>query len=297
MPVAFVGQPARALIAGGLSLAAALGAAPAPGATSAERCAEVFEVATHGGSTTRYAFASAERGDSPGATISLLLLPGGSGHLALDDSGCPHKLTANSLVRSLAAFAAEGFATALLDAPSDFQGEDGLGSFRTSAEHADDLGKVIASQRQRSGGKVWIVGTSRGSLSAANAAARLRGLAAPDGVVLTSLLMSGQTPARKAWAAQTVFDLPLESIDQPLLLVGHVDDRCVRSPPGLMAQVAARTRSVRWQIVEVAGGSGDAGQVGLAACTGNSAHGFSGQDKEIATGITRFIRGGEYSER
>jgi hypothetical protein len=55
------------------------------------------------------------------------------------------------------------------------------------------------------------VGTSRGTISAVNATARLSGLSAPAGM-LTSALMSGQSKAKKGWVAQTVFDLPLEAI-------------------------------------------------------------------------------------
>jgi len=70
-------------------------------------------------------------------------------------------------------------------------GEDGLAGFRTAPEHADDLGKVIADVRARTKAPVWLVGTSRGAISAANAASRLSGPPAPDGLVLISALMSG----------------------------------------------------------------------------------------------------------
>ena len=66
------------------------------------------------------------------------------GYLALDATGCTTKLAGNSLVQSLDLFQAAGFATALVDAPSDYRGGDGLGGFRLSAQHAEDIGKVIA---------------------------------------------------------------------------------------------------------------------------------------------------------
>ncbi len=40
--------------------------------------------------------------------------------------------------------------------------------------------------------------------------------------------------ARKPFAAQSVFDLALGEIRQPVLIVGHVADQCVRSPATLM---------------------------------------------------------------
>jgi hypothetical protein len=95
---------------------------------------------------------------------------GAGGHLELDAQGCPRALKGNSLVRSIPHFRDLGLATALVDSPSDYTGEDGLAGFRTSSEHAEDLGKVIADVRARVSGAVWLVGTSRGTLSAANAA-------------------------------------------------------------------------------------------------------------------------------
>ena len=178
-----------------------------------------------------------------------MLLVGGGGNLALDDKGCPRSLTRNSLMRMLPLFHESGFVTALVDAPSDFPGDDGLAGFRIAPQHADDLGKVIVDVRTRTNGSVWVVGHSRGTISAANAAARLSGPSAPDGVVLMSAMMSGDARARKAWVAQTVFDLRLEAIKMPVLVIGHAADNCVRSPAALMGNITAKTQGVRQQVV------------------------------------------------
>lgn len=255
----------------------------------AVRCGEVLPIATHGDSQTRYAFVPPKN-----SSITLLLLAGGSGYVNLDDSGCARALQGNSLVRSIPIFNALGFGTALVDAPSDFQGEDGLGGFRIAPDHAEDLGKIIADLRARTKGLVWLVGTSRGSISAVNAAARLSGTAAPDGVVLTSALMSGQSGAYKNWVAHTVFDLPLEEIRVPLLVVGHEADNCTRSPASRMNDIVARVNGVRKQVVMVSGGPGKAGFTNLAACEGRSPHGFITQEAEVAAGIANFVRGDKY---
>lgn len=255
-------------------------------------CGEVVSIATHDQTTTRYAFASPPAG-TPAGQGALVLLVGGGGHLNLDEKGCPRALAGNSLVRSLPHFHAAGFVTALVDAPSDLPGEDGLSGFRIDAKHAEDLGKVIADVRARTKGTVWLVGTSRGAISAANAASRLSGPSAPDGLVLTSAVMLGAR-AQKAWVTQTVFDLPLESIRMPVLVVGHAEDKCVRSPAELMQKVTARTNGAREQVVTVTGGPGRAGSAGIEACEGRSPHGFLGQEAEVAAGIARFIGGGQY---
>lgn len=265
-------------------------------ALAAERCGEVVGIEAHDRSTLRYAFVppSGAQAVQAGGPVTLLLLAGGAGHLDLDAQGCARKLKGNSLVRSIPAFTEAGFGTALVDAPSDFHGEDGLGGFRTDARHAQDIGQVIAGLRTRTHGTVWVVGTSRGAISAANAAARLAGPAAPDGLVLTSALMAGQAGAKKAWVAQSVFDLPLEDITVPVLVVGHVADTCVRSPPNLMDRIVARTRGPRQQLVTVTGGPARPAPVGLDACEGRSPHGFVEQEAEVAAGIARFVRGGRY---
>jgi hypothetical protein len=280
-----------ALVTGGWLLVASAGLAQVPGGGAA-RCGEVVLLQTGGGSTTRHAFVPPATSATP--AITLLLLPGGAGHVDLDGQGCARKLAGNSLVRSLPLFQAAGLGTALVDAPSDFQGVDGLGGHRTATRHAQDLGLLIAALRARTQGAVWVVGTSRGAISAANAASRLTGASAPDGLVLTSALMAGQPGAKKDWVAQSVFDLPLEDIRVPVLVIGHAADTCVRSPASLMERVVARTRGPRQQTVTVTGGPARPSPGGLEACEGRTPHGFIEQEAEVADGIARFVRGGRY---
>lgn len=260
--------------------------------TWAQGCGEVLSLPTHDNTLTRVAWVPPRADATP--RVTLVLLAGGSGHVALGPDGCARQLQGNSLVRSVGLFQAEGLGTAVVDAPSDHHGEDGLGGFRVAEAHARDIGQVVTELRRRTDGAVWVVGTSRGAISAANAAARLVGAAAPDGVVLTSAVMAGQAGARKAWVAQSVFDAPLERLRMPVLLLGHADDGCVRSPPALMPQVAARLNSERQQVATLTGGPGLARTPGLDACEGRSPHGFNGQEAEMVQGIARFVRGGRF---
>lgn len=101
--------------------------------------------------------------------------------------------------------------------------------------------------------------------------------------------------AKKEWVAQTVFDMPLEAIRIPVLVVGHAADKCARSPPESMDRILARTRGTRQQLLSVLGGPGHEGQVSLNACEGRAPHGFVDQEAELVAGIARFIRGGMYS--
>jgi hypothetical protein len=231
----------------------------------------VVTIQTHGRTTTRYALALPAASSPPGGRVALVLLPGGGGHHG------------------------EGFVTALVDAPSDHPGEDGLAGFRIAPEHAEDVGKVIADVRGRASAAVWLVGTSRGAISAANAAARLSGPAAPDGLVLTSAVMAAGPGGQRPWVTQTVFDLPLERIVMPVLVVGHAADTCIRSPASLMARITARTGGARGQVVTVTGGlAASTAAPSLSACQGRTPHGFVNQEAEVAAGMARFIRGASY---
>jgi len=69
-----------------------------------------------------------------------------------------------------------------------------------------------------------------------------------------SAMMSGDPRARKVLARQSVFDLPLEAIKTPVLVLGHAADNCERSPAGLMEKITARTQATRKQAVTVTGG-------------------------------------------
>jgi hypothetical protein len=267
------------------SIAASVSPSAAQGVNA---CGELIELAGQGNSKLAYSLHRPEK-----ASAVLVLLPGGAGFADLDKTGCARKLKGNSLVRTRDLFHAQGFATALVDAPSNYRGEDGLGGFRISPQHAEDLGKIIADLRQRTKLPVWIIGTSRGTISAVNAASRLAGEQAPDGLVLTSPLTSGNPGGRKAWVAHTVFSLDLTAIKIPVLVVAHAADACIRTPPSLAASILARTNGSREQAVMVRGAATKSSP-NVDACEGRTPHGFIGQEQEVTDGIIRFIKGGSY---
>lgn len=259
---------------------------------AATACGEVMTMPTHRGTTTRYALSPASSKSPQASPVTVVMLIGGGGYMNLDDKGCPQLLGRNVLVRMRPLLHQAGVATALVDAPSDMQSDEGLAGFRISADHADDVGKIIADVRARTQGAVWLVGHSRGSISAANVAARLTGAAAPDGVVLLSALMVGDSRARKPWVAHSVFSSELGAIKVPLLVVGHAADNCTRSPPGVMNNLVAKSASARSQVVAVTGGPVAAGRAEtLAACEPREPHDFVDQEGLVAAGLVRFLRG------
>jgi pimeloyl-ACP methyl ester carboxylesterase len=267
-----------------------------PAAIAAEGCGEAVMLTTRGGTTMRYSFAPAT--PAPGGPVTLVMLVGGGGYLDIDDGGCPRLLSRNVLVRMRTILNEAGVATALVDTPFDLRTDEEFGVYRIAADHAQDIGKVIEELRARTKGPVWIAGHSRGSISAANAAARLTGPAAPNGVTLLSAMYTGDAKARRAWAAHTVFFADLDAIKIPVLVIGHTADNCVRSPADQMKNVIAKTNGVRQQTVTVTGGPLAPGRSpSLAACEVREPHDFTEQEAEVAAGVARFMRGNNYWKR
>src|SRR6202035_1160660 len=103
--------------------------------------------------------------------------------------------------------------------PSDRQQPPYLAGFRGTREHARDLKAVIAWARKQADVPVWLGGPSRGTESAAYATTSLTGADGPDGLVLTSTILTDSKEF-------SVPALPLNRLRIPVLVVHHVDDGC-----------------------------------------------------------------------
>jgi acetyl esterase/lipase len=89
-------------------------------------------------------------------------------------------------------------------------------------EHVADLKAVIAWLRANTKAPVWLVGTSRGTQSAAYAATRLAGPDAPDGIVLSATILSD--PKGRAVPAMTLDAIRIRAPD------GSMDARQLAAP-------------------------------------------------------------------
>ena len=105
-------------------------------------------------------------------------------------------------MRNRARFAAAyGFMVAVPDAPPD---RPSLTRFRSSAEHAEDVRTLIVALRELApAAPVWVIGTSMGTVSFANAGARPSREGGPDGVVLTSSITRWNRGEGEAISAST----------------------------------------------------------------------------------------------
>lgn len=214
----------------------------------------------------------------------LLLFPGGGGKLKIANSQLGIRST-NFLVRTRNHFAAKGLIVAVMDAASDFLDlAEGLKGHRVpgklhSAEHLQDIEAVMGDLR----GKfpllpLWAVGTSRGTISAARAAAEATNPA--DGLVLTASLTG---PSGNG----DLSGVHLESVEVPTLIVTNKDDECSVTQPKDSKNL--KTRLVAAPKVKVRIFKG--GSTPLTdACSSLSAHGFFGIEQKVVNAVTRWIK-------
>lgn len=212
-------------------------------------------------------------------TATVVLFAGGNGLLSLGSGRLT--LGGNFLVRNRWRFARHGLLVAVLDAPSDRP--NGLDGFRTTATHADDVRALLAALRREAVAPVWLVGTSMGTVSAANAAARLT-TGGADGLVLSSTVTRQGRERPEA-----VGDVRLADIRVPTLVVHHREDACRATPyadtTSLMRDLKAASRR---ELLTFEGGAPP--QSG--PCDARSAHGFLGLDAEVVAAIARWITEG-----
>jgi dienelactone hydrolase len=250
-----------------LLFALSLGLAAASPFAAAQK---VVDVPTRPGVTQRFLYIAPA---APKAAV--VLFAGGHGGLHISDSGAFGWGGGNFLVRSRQLFADQGLAVAVVDAPSDRQN---LNGFRDTPEHATDIKAVIAWLKDNAKVPVWLVGTSRGTQSAAYVATQLVSGGGPDGIVLTSTILTDRR-------SSPVPDLPLETLKIPVLVVHHEEDGCrlcrFADMPLLMNKLAGLPRV---ELITYKGGSnvGD-------PCEARAYHGFNGLEPEVVSRIAAWI--------
>lgn len=209
---------------------------------------------------------------------AVILLAGGHGGLQITPEGALRWGQGNFLVRSRQLFVDQGLTVAVLDAPSDRQTAPYLNGFRQTPEHVQDIQAAMAWLRGQARVPVWLVGTSRGTQSAAYAATQLGGPDAPDGLVLTSTILSDR-------ASRPVPAMELARLRIPVLVVHHEQDGCracrFSDVPLLMDQLS---NAPRHQLLTFQGGN-DKGD----PCEAFAHHGFNGLEAEVVARIAAWI--------
>lgn len=214
----------------------------------------------------------------PEPKAAVVLIPGGHGGLQVFPNGSMKWGEGNFLVRTRQLFAEQALLVAVIDAPSDRQAAPFLQGFRQKPEHAADLKAVIAWLRESAKVPVWLVGTSRGTQSAGYVATELSGPEGPDGVVLSSTILTDDK-------GRPVPAMPLGRIRVPVLVVHHEQDGCTHCAfseiPALMGKLTSATRS---QLLPFKGGNNQGD-----ACEAMAYHGFNGLEKDVVQQTAAWI--------
>lgn len=245
-------------------------------ASAAARADQIVTLKTRADATQTYLLL-ADTDAKPQAVA--VMFPGGQGQVRLPADISQLKLgpRGNFLVRTRGLFRDRELAVAIIDSPSDREAgmDDG---FRTGRAHAEDIGAVIGDLRGRfPSAKMFLVGTSRGTLSVAYLGRSLG--SAVDGVVLTSSVFQGT----RRGMGLSGFDFG--AIKAPLLFVHHADDGCRACPYGA-AQSLGRT----YPLITVRGGKPAESD----ECDPLSAHGYFGKEAETVSAIKSWMLGQPY---
>jgi predicted alpha/beta-hydrolase family hydrolase len=253
-----------------------------PDAASAQQ--EIVTLPTRPGVTQSYFLTSIPK-DLRAVAV---LFPGSGGLIQLRKENDKIRFsTDNFLVRSRSEFIKRNVVAAILDAPSDQQRNWGMtDEFRRGELHFTDISVVIDDLGKRfSGEPIFLVGTSRGSVSAAALGARFGQEIA--GVVLTSsMFRPADKKSSEPGPGLSGFDF--SSIKAPTLIVHHVSDQCEVTPYGDAARL-----SDQFPLITVFGGDGPQSQ----PCDPYSAHGFFKREGETVEQIVNWMLKKEYREQ
>jgi hypothetical protein len=244
------------------------------GATSAY-AQEIVALQTRPGVTQSYFFARVP--EKPRAIA--VLFPGGNGLFHLRTENGQIKFDGgNFLVRTRAEFVNRGAVAAIVDAPSD-QSRYGMNDeFRFSEQHFTDVSALVADLNKRLAGvALFLIGTSRGTVSAASLGARFGPQVA--GVVLTSTTFRQTGPGSKEPGPElSQFDFA--TIKVPLLFVHHVSDQCAATP-----YADAQRLSDKYPLISVIGGLPPKSD----PCDPFSQHGYYGKESETIGEIVNWM--------
>ena len=276
------------MIAAALALFVAFKVAPPSRAEIITRPPPPVEVEVRPGVTVKYLALSPK----PKARAAVILFAGGNGLLNLQPNGSiGTNLSRNFLVRSRGKFVQQNLFVAVVDTPNQVKID---GNVRLSAQYAEDMSRVIADVRTRSGAsRVWLVGTSAGTISAASIAARLPRMTPtgtdnerrPDGIVLTAT----QTTVVKGLCGRTVFNAQLAAVNVPAFLAHHAEDGCKCSPAKSAAKVLAALTGALDKGNQIF--SGGLPPKSPDPCMAMTPHGFLGIEDTVVATVAEFIRG------
>jgi dienelactone hydrolase len=218
---------------------------------------------------------------------SVILLAGGHGKLDISPTGKIGWGAKNQLVRTRADYAKAGYAVLVPDIAPDMKTASGVVQrYRASKAYAQDLGAAVQYMRKIKN-PVVMIGTSRGSLSVANALGHLTDKTMrPDAAVLTSAFLAS-TGAHGFQVRKLVHD-NAASLNLPTLVVQHRKDGCAHTSPSNVEPFKAwyEKNGRKLDVIWMEGGLPPKSD----ACNALSPHGFYGLDDKVVSSISGWIK-------
>ena len=205
---------------------------------------------------------------------AVILFMGGKGRNLTKRRRGRLKTNRNFLVRSAPLFARAGFVAAMAGLPSDRDKREGMiDDFRGSQEHHADIRAAVDFLVSEGARDVFLIGTSRGSMSVAYLASVMKHLRV-KGYVLTA------TPER------TLFYI--NKIKHPVLMVHNIDDECKRSSyQGAQSVYYTLGNIPKKKFIALSRGSPPKSK----PCRAMSAHGFLGIERKAVNAIVDWMKG------
>ncbi|MET0012632.1 MAG: hypothetical protein ABW088_03155 [Sedimenticola sp.] len=185
-------------------------------------------------------------------------------------------------IKTRKTFHSNGFSVAVVETPSDKK-NGGLGGFRESEEHKQDIAAIIAHMKKDADVPVWLLGHSRGTVAAASQTINL-GKDVVQGVVLSASIAAGRP------VDTYVPDMPLDRVYVPALVMSAENDLCDEWTPKEAAKIIGEklVNSPNAKVHYFKGASHHPRP--QVVCKTNSAHSYGSAEYKAADLISGFIK-------
>jgi predicted alpha/beta-hydrolase family hydrolase len=210
--------------------------------------------------------------ETPNARITVLVLSGGEGGFGRVENGLP--TSGNFLIRTAQHWIDQGFNYAAFGKPSDMDELE-----RNSDAHLVDLKATVKFLKSKTNTPIYVIGTSRGTISATRMLIDDPESNIAGGVLTASVLgYKNEGAVRKQ---------DLSKIKVPVLVYHHSRDACVHCMPHEASNVIRGLKNAPVKkLMMVDGGSNPQGN----PCHGQHWHGFIGMEREAVGHIADWIR-------
>lgn len=213
---------------------------------------------------------------NPNAEATVILLPGRDADLVDVLQGEPTSVNFMSRTRNI--FFNQNLNVIVVYRASDISSDDFNYSYRET-NHIHEVGKVIEFANKKFKKPIWLVGTSKGTVSVVSTAIEFSNKI--TGIVLTSTITSesdGLVPIKSK---------AIDTLTMPVLMVHHSKDECPICVPSLAADLFTKfTSATIKKFILITGGFDPTGS----PCLPLHWHGYINYEKETVNIISNWIK-------